>query len=71
MLEQMLGGAEGVVRAWSAWQEAEHIAGSLSHETWQVARQWLIAADRACDTALAVEKAALDAADLYFEVQRL
>jgi len=67
-LEQALGGADGVLRAWSAWQEAEHKLGSLSDETWKVARQWLVVADRARQMALAGKDAA-GAPDAYFEVQ--
>lgn len=70
-LEQALGGAEGVLGAWGAWQEAEHTAGTLSQETWMVARQWLIAADRARDMAFAVECGMTGSADTYFEVQRV
>lgn len=71
VLEQTLGGVDGVLRAWGAWQEAEHTDGSLSQDTWKIARQWLIAADRARDIALAVEQGAMDSTDPYFEVQRV
>ena len=67
VLEQALGGTEGVLRAWSAWQEAEHKQGYLSAETWKVARQWLIAADRARQAVLQGE---LGTPAAYFEVQR-
>lgn len=66
-LEYALGGADGVLRAWQAWQEAEHKLGNLSEDTWKVARQWLIAVDRARQMVLQDETDALDA---YFEVQR-
>jgi len=69
VLEHALGGTDGVLRAWHAWQEAEHKLGSLSVETWRVARQWLIAADRARQTALQDGDDAA-AEDAYFEVQR-
>ncbi|CAM3764848.1 hypothetical protein BOSP111201_24290 [Bordetella sputigena] len=67
-LEQALGGADGVLRAWHAWQEAEHKLGSLSNETWKVARQWLVASDQARQIALA-GKNAPGATDAYFEGQ--
>lgn len=67
-LEAVLGGIDGVLQAWRAWQEAEHTLGSLSEETWKVARQWLIAADRARHTAL---RGSIDVSDAYFEVQRI
>lgn len=66
VLEQALGGVDGVLRAWGAWQVAEHKQGSLSAETWRIARQWLIAADRARHTVLQDEMGSPDA---YFEVQ--
>ncbi|MBO9355574.1 hypothetical protein GG851_16430 [Bordetella petrii] len=66
-LEQTLGGADAVLRAWRAWQEAEHKLGSLSEDTWKVARQWLIAAEQARRTALLEP----DASEVYFEVQSL
>jgi len=67
-LEHALGGTDGVLRAWNAWQEAEHKLGSLSDETWKVARQWLVAADRARQMVL-TDKDPAGAADAYFEVQ--
>ena len=69
-LERALGGADGVLRAWHAWQEAEHKLGSLSDETWKVARQWLVAADQARQTVLKNQDTA-GATDAYFEVQAL
>lgn len=67
VLEGVLGGIDGVLRTWRAWQEAEHTLGSISEETWKVARQWLIAADRARQTAL---QGSTDVTEAYFEVQR-
>jgi len=67
-LESALGGIEGGLKTWRAWQDAEHTLGSLSEETWRVARQWLIAAERARQTAL---QELAGAADAYFEVQRV
>ncbi len=67
-LEQALGSTDEVLRTWRAWQEAEHKLGSLSEETWKIARQWLIAAERARQTAL---QDLANASDAYFEVQRV
>ena len=66
-LEQALGGSDAVLRTWRAWQEAENKLGSLSEDTWKVARQWLIAADQARQVALQES----NASEAYFEVQRL
>lgn len=66
-LESALGGIDGVIKTWRAWQDAEHTLGSLSEETWKVARQWLIVAERA---RLAALQGLSEAADAYFEVQR-
>lgn len=65
-LESALGGIEGVIKTWRAWQDAEHTLGSLSEETWKIARQWLIASDRARQLTF---QGLADAADSYFEVQ--
>lgn len=67
-LESALGGIEGVMKTWRAWQDAEHTLGSLSEETWRVARQWLIAADDAHHVAL---QDIAGASDAYFEVQQV
>jgi len=64
-LECPLRGADGVQQTWRAWQEAEHKQGSLSEETWMVARQWLIVTDRARQSVL---QGAADITDAYFEV---
>lgn len=67
VLEQTLGGSDAVLRTWWAWQEAENKLGSLSEDTWKVARQWLIAAEQARQAVLQER----NASDAYFEVQRL
>lgn len=66
VLEQSLDGSDGVAQAWRAWQETEHTQGTLPTETWNLARQWLIAAEHARKTAL---RHSLDAPEAYFEVQ--
>lgn len=67
-LERALGGTERVLQAWQAWQKAEHKLGGLSEETWKVARQWLIAAERARQLTL---QGPTDTSDAYFEVQSI
>lgn len=68
VLEQTLGGSDAVLWTWQAWQEAEHKLGSLSEDTWKVARRWLIAAERAHQAAL---RELANASEAYFEVQRV
>ena len=65
-LERELGGAEGVLAAWRAWQHAEHDYGMLSDETWKMARRWVIASDLARRTTLGQA----DDGNVYFEVQK-
>jgi len=67
VLEQALGGSDAVLETWRAWQEAENTLGSLSEDTWKVARQWLIAVEQARQAVLQER----NASDAYFEVQRL
>jgi len=67
VLEAALGGAGGVMAAWRAWQDAEHTFGTLSTETWETARRWIIAAEQARQTAL---QGLNNAPDAYFEVQQ-
>ncbi|HWK71990.1 MAG TPA: hypothetical protein VNS29_14235 [Burkholderiaceae bacterium] len=68
VLEQALGGSDAVLKTWRAWQEAENKLGSLSEDTWKVARQWLIVAEQARQVALQESN---NSSEAYFEVQRV